>query len=150
MSENATVEMPETQDEAEVKEAQATQKPEKKARKKRTHYDVTNADVIQAWNKAESADEAAQKLGMPKNILQARVSTLRGEPYNIPLKMMERKATRKNDVEELRRLAEESLTPEQLEKIRARAAEKAAEAEAEAKAEAETQPEQETVTQTQE
>lgn len=94
---------------------QETQAVEPKVRKTRTVYNVDNADIVRAWNTSETAKEAAEKVKMPKPILEARVSNLR--KLGVPMKEMTRVTSRKTNVEDLSKLAESLLTPEQLQKI---------------------------------
>jgi len=46
-------------------------------KKKRTEYNLTPEKVLEVWQTSHSAQEAADKLGMPKPILHARISKYR-------------------------------------------------------------------------
>lgn len=80
----------------EVNEAPAK---EKKSRKK---YGVDATTFVTAWQGANSVQEVADKLNMPKNIVQARYSLYKKDGVN--LKKMERKSPKKLDVAALNEL----------------------------------------------
>ena len=71
----------------------------------RTRYPVTAADFVLCWNTSESADEVAEKLHMPKPIVQARVSNYRKR--GIVMKKMRRKNARRVDVNLMNQMLEE-------------------------------------------
>jgi hypothetical protein len=73
--------------------------------KKRTEYDVTPEQFIEAWQTSQSAQEVATRLKMPKPIVLARASFYRQAGIN--LKKMPRKTSRELDVERLNKLIEE-------------------------------------------
>jgi hypothetical protein len=62
----------------------------------RTHYEVSAEEFALTWNRSGSAQEAAERLGMPLPIVQARVSNYRKRGVN--LKKMPRKNSRRLDV----------------------------------------------------
>jgi hypothetical protein len=64
----------------------------------RTRYAVTPEEFALTWNDSESADEAAERLKMPKPIVLARVSAYRNK--GVKLKKM-RRANSRLDVEKL-------------------------------------------------
>jgi hypothetical protein len=65
----------------------------------RTHYEVSAEEFAMTWNRSGSAQEAAETLGMPLPIVQARVSNYRKRGVN--LKKMPRKNSRRLDVAKL-------------------------------------------------
>src|SRR5436309_1183872 len=67
-------------------------------------YNVTPEQFVQAWQTSESAQEVADRLGMPKAIVLARASTYRQQGIN--LKKMKKKHKRALDVPALNRLIE--------------------------------------------
>jgi len=67
--------------------------------KDRKGYDVTPEQFIEIWQASESAQEAADKLKMPKGIALARASAYRN--LGIRLKKMEKKGRTKLDVKSL-------------------------------------------------
>jgi hypothetical protein len=71
----------------------------------RQSYNVSAAAFIEAWETCNSADEVAEKLGMPKPIVHARASTYR--QAGIKLKKMPRSTKNMVDVEAMNRLIEE-------------------------------------------
>jgi hypothetical protein len=71
----------------------------------RQSYDVSAAAFIEAWETCNSADEVAEKLGMPKPIVHARASTYRQQ--GVKLKKMPRSPKNKVDVDAMNRLIEE-------------------------------------------
>lgn len=80
----------------------------KKSRKPKQTYQVTPEQVITVWQTSETAQEAAEKLGMPLPILHARVCSYRRRGW--PLKSMNRRRGRhKLDNERLRQLASDLL-----------------------------------------
>ena len=76
----------------------AVEAKEKKSRKK---YDVDGKKFVAAWQDSNSAAEAAEKLGMPRNIVLARYALYKGK--GVTLKKMDRKNPRRLDVDELNR-----------------------------------------------
>jgi hypothetical protein len=92
--------------------------PAEASYERRTQYTVTPEKFALTWNACESAEEVAEKLGMPKPIVLARVSNYR--KMGIHLKKMRRKNSRRLDVDKINRLiaeteaAEESQTKEAL------------------------------------
>jgi hypothetical protein len=75
-----------------------------KVKKKRKKYPVTDEQFVKAWSESNSAQEVADKLGMPKNIVLARSATWRNR--GVKLKRMERKNPRRLDVDKLNGLIE--------------------------------------------
>src|SRR5687768_7634734 len=78
------------------------------AKKNRKKYAVSPEQFVKVWQESNSAQEVADKLGMPKNIVLARSAVYRknrgdGSP-GVPLKKMERKNPRKLDVTALTKL----------------------------------------------
>src|SRR5690242_5458624 len=71
----------------------------------KTRYNVPPEKFIQVWQASASAQEAADKLGMPKDIVHARASSYR--QAGIKLKKMPRRSKRNLDVDKLNRLVEE-------------------------------------------
>jgi hypothetical protein len=72
---------------------------------KKTVYDVTPEQVVEVWERSESAPEAAEKLKMPKDILLARISNYRA--LGIKLKSMPRQKGRKGlNIAKLNKLIE--------------------------------------------
>ena len=71
----------------------------------RQKYEVTPEVFIETWQRAESAEEVAQKLGMPKGIVHARASNYR--MIGIRLKKMPRRPKNKVDVASLNKLIDE-------------------------------------------
>lgn len=74
---------------------------------KRTNYDVPAARFIEVWNASESAEQVAQITGMPKPIVLARASNYRSMGIN--LKKMRRSGRPRLDLEELKKIAGQSL-----------------------------------------
>lgn len=72
---------------------------QKRSRKK---YNVDGKAFVEAWQSSTSAQEAADKLGMPKNIVQARYALYKSR--GVDLKRMDRPSPRKLDVEGLNAL----------------------------------------------
>src|SRR6478672_7811948 len=68
---------------------------------RRTRYTVTPEEFALTWNSCDSAEEVAEKLGMPKPIILARVSNYRKK--GVHLKKMRRKNARRLDVDKLNR-----------------------------------------------
>lgn len=77
---------------------------EEKEKKQRKQYNVSDAQFVEAWQTSKSAQEAADKLHMPKNIVLARSAVYRKR--GIQLKKMERKNPRRLDVEKLNKQIE--------------------------------------------
>lgn len=76
------------------------------AKKGKTVYpDITPKRFIEVWQSAESAAEAAEKLGMPQAIASARASNYR--KMGIHLKVMRKKKKGSLDVAALNRLVEQ-------------------------------------------
>lgn len=73
--------------------------------KTRTAYNVTPQQFITAWETSNTAQEVADKLGMPKLIVLARASSYRQD--GIHLKKMRRDHKRALDVDALNRLIEQ-------------------------------------------
>lgn len=76
--------------------------------KARQRYNVSPEQFVQTWQESNSAQEVADKLGMPKNIVLARSAVYRkaradGTP-GVPLKKMPRNNPRKLDVAHLTQL----------------------------------------------
>ena len=107
----------ENETEVEVSETEATEvEAEAKPKRERKQYNVSPEDFVKVWQSSESADEVAQKLNMPKNIVLARSAVYRknrkdGSP-GVPLKKMPRVNPRRLDVENLRKLATETAPAE--------------------------------------
>lgn len=80
----------------------ADEQPQKKRRRE---YSVTPEEFIKAWQESETAQEVADKLGMPKPIVLARASAYRGE--GVKLKKMRRENKRALDIDGLNRLIEQ-------------------------------------------
>jgi hypothetical protein len=73
-------------------------------KEERTHYPVSPEKFALIWNSCESAEEAAEKLEMPKPIVLARVSNYRQK--GVRLKKMRRKNSRRLDVEKINQIIE--------------------------------------------
>jgi hypothetical protein len=73
--------------------------------KKKTDYGVSPEDFVRAWQAAASAQEVADKLGMPKAIVLARASNYRAD--GIELKKMKRQNRKSLDIKGLNRLIQE-------------------------------------------
>lgn len=72
----------------------------------RTEYDVSPEQFIRVWQAANSVDEVAAKLKMPKPIVLARKSNY--VKAGVKLKKMPRKSTSRNlDVDRLNALIDE-------------------------------------------
>lgn len=69
-----------------------------------TKYDVSPEQFCKVWTESNSADEVADKLGMPKPIVHARASSYREK--GIPLKKMPRHVKTGLDVAALKALVE--------------------------------------------
>jgi transcription elongation factor Elf1 len=74
----------------------------KKAARGKTDYNVDAETFIRTWQQAQSAQEVADKLNMPKDIVHARASTYRNA--GIRLKKMPRHSNKALDVEALNKL----------------------------------------------
>lgn len=74
----------------------------------RTRYEVTPEEFALTWNASDSAEEVAEKLGMPEPIVLARVSNYRKRGVN--LKKMRRKNARRVDVEAINKSIETTNT----------------------------------------
>lgn len=74
----------------------------KKATKQQQVYDVTPEQFVKVWEASETAEEAAEKLKMPKGIAAARASTYR--QLGVKLKKMKRNYKRAIDVSGLNAL----------------------------------------------
>ena len=70
----------------------------------RAEYNVTPEKFIEVWESSETAQEVADRLGMPKPIVLARASTYRS--LKIKLKKMKRESKRALNVDECNRLIE--------------------------------------------
>lgn len=97
-------------------DVQVQEEGEVRTKRERKQYGVTAAEFVKAWQSSNSAQEVADKLGMPKHIVLARSAVYRkqrkdGKP-GINLKRMPRQKTNGLDVETLNRLAEETLNSE--------------------------------------
>jgi len=88
MSDENTVDVPETA----------------KEKKTRKQYNVNWESFVDAWQASTTAQEAADKLGMPKNIVLARYALYKKS--GAKLKKMERKNPRKLDIDALNRRIE--------------------------------------------
>jgi hypothetical protein len=77
----------------------------KKPTKTRTTYNVTQAEFVTAWQSSETADEAAEKLGMPKDIVVARAAAYRKK--KVKLKNMSKPGRKPLDVDGLNQLIKE-------------------------------------------
>lgn len=78
---------------------------ESKEKKTRKHYNVTDVSFCETWQESNSAQEVADKLKMPKNIVLARSAVYRNK--GVDLKTMPRVNPRKLDVSKLNeRIAE--------------------------------------------
>ena len=73
----------------------------------KTDYGVTAEQFIVAWQTSKTAQEVADRLGMPKPIVHARASAYR--QAGIKLKAMPRGRAKQLDPEELNRIAEAAL-----------------------------------------
>jgi hypothetical protein len=73
--------------------------------KRRSTFDVTPEEFVTVWNASSTSQEAADKLGMPKAIAQARASKYR--KAGVKLKKMRRGGGRQLDVAGLNRLIAE-------------------------------------------
>ena len=82
----------------------------KKKGERRTSYEVSAKTFALTWNRAGSAEEAAQKLEMPLPIVLARVSRYR--KGGMKLKRMPRKNSRGFDVEYINKLCDDILKNE--------------------------------------
>jgi hypothetical protein len=71
----------------------------------RKQYGVTAMRFLEVWQSSNSAEEAAQRLGMPKAIANARASGYRKAGVN--LKKMPRRPKNRVDVEALNRKIDE-------------------------------------------
>jgi hypothetical protein len=71
----------------------------------REKYDVSPEEFIQTWQRADTAEEVAQQLNMPKGIVHARASNYR--LAGIKLKKMTRQPKNKLDVAALNQLIEQ-------------------------------------------
>jgi hypothetical protein len=71
----------------------------------RQKYDVSPEAFIEAWQRADSAEEVAEKLGMPKGIVHARASNYR--MIGIRLKKMPRRPKNKVDVASMNKLIDQ-------------------------------------------
>jgi transposase len=78
--------------------------------KGRQEYNVSAEKFVETWQTSESAQEVADKLGMPKAVVHARVSNYR--EAGIKLKKMVRKSPRAMNVEALNKLCEQLLDGE--------------------------------------
>jgi hypothetical protein len=76
--------------------------PEAKVKKTRKHYNVSDKEFCKTWEESNSAQEVADKLGMPKNIVLARSAVYRNG--GVDLKVMPRVNPRKRDVAGLNEL----------------------------------------------
>jgi transposase len=76
-------------------------------RKGMTEYNVTAEQFIVTWQTSKTAQEAADRLGMPKAIVHARASAYR--QAGIKLKPMPRGRGKQLDLQKLNRLAEAAL-----------------------------------------
>jgi hypothetical protein len=72
---------------------------------KRTSYAVSPEQFVRTWQTSQTAQEVADKLGMPKPIVLARASGYRKE--GIKLKKLRRESRRGLDVDALNRLIAE-------------------------------------------
>ncbi len=72
---------------------------EVKEKKTRKHYNVSDVTFCETWQGSASAQEVADKLGMPKNIVLARSAVYRNK--GVELKTMKRLNPRKLDVAKL-------------------------------------------------
>jgi hypothetical protein len=79
---------------------------EDKPKRKRTKYNSGDAaHFCEVWNTSASAQEVADRLGKPKNLVLAQSATYRNR--GIALKVMPRKAPKRLDVDAInKRLAE--------------------------------------------
>lgn len=78
---------------------------EGKEKKSRKHYNVSDVKFCETWQGSNSAQEVADKLQMPKNIVLARSAVYRNKGVN--LKTMPRVNPRKLDVSKLNERIEE-------------------------------------------
>lgn len=74
------------------------------SRRKRD-YRISQRQFCETWQKSDSPEECAKKLGMPKSIAIARAAAYRHA--GIPLKKMVRKPRNRIDVEALTRFVSE-------------------------------------------
>lgn len=72
---------------------------EEKVKKTRKHYNVSDVSFCETWQGSFSAQEVADKLNMPKNIVLARSAVYRNK--GVDLKTMQRVNPRKLDVTKL-------------------------------------------------
>jgi hypothetical protein len=74
----------------------------KGARMAKKNYNVSPEEFVVAWQMSKTAEEAAQRLGMPKGIVLARASFYREKGVN--LKTMKRGKKKLLDVQALNRV----------------------------------------------
>lgn len=77
--------------------------------RRKRDYNISQVQFCETWQKSESAEECARKLGMPKPIVIARAAAYRGQ--GVPLKKMQRRPRNILDVEALTRFLEELDAP---------------------------------------
>ena len=112
-TENVDVEVNDAASTAVETDAPAAAESEgEREKRERKQYNVSPEAFVKTWQESNSADEVAEKLGMPKNIVLARSAVYRknrkdGSP-GVPLKKMPRVNPRRLDIDNLRKVAEES------------------------------------------
>ena len=73
----------------------------------RAKYNVTPEQFAEIWTRSNSAEEAAEAMGMPLGIVLARLSTYRKRGAR--LKKMPRKNTRRVDIKAMNRVIDEVM-----------------------------------------
>lgn len=73
-----------------------------KKKQERTNYNVSPEDFIRAWQTSNTAQEVADRLGMPKGIVLARASNYRRD--GVKLKKLARRHKRALNVEKMNEL----------------------------------------------
>lgn len=86
---------------------EANKKKPKRPTESRTKYEITPEKFVEIWSRAESAEEAAEEMGMPLPIVLARVSNYRKK--GVRLKKMPRKNSRRVDVDHLNKIIDKIL-----------------------------------------
>jgi transposase len=76
-------------------------------KRKNTDYNISAEEFVVAWQTSKSAQEVADRLGVPKPIVHARASAY--QQAGIKLKHMPKGPRKRLDLEELNRLAEAAL-----------------------------------------
>lgn len=75
-------------------------------RKPRRNFNVSATTLVQTWNKSESSQQAADTLGVPRQLVLSRIATLRkkftANGGSDPLKVMPRESHARLDINSLR------------------------------------------------